>query len=68
MWYEYTEISPDGKFHLRNWSLDICLWLTVSEGTPTRTSSYSREEHLSEENVTTGLVNICETLQRRSFM
>lgn len=29
MLYEQTEISPDGKFHLRNLSLDICLWLKV---------------------------------------
>lgn len=37
---------------------------SASEGTPTQTSSYSGEEHLSEENVTRRLVNICETLQR----
>lgn len=34
------------------------------EGTPTQTSSYSGEEHSNEGNVTRGLVNICETLQR----
>lgn len=37
---------------------------SASEGTPTQTSSYSEEEHLSEESVTRGLVNICEALQR----
>lgn len=37
---------------------------SASEGTPTQTSSYSGEEHSNEENVTRGLVNICETLQR----
>lgn len=37
---------------------------SASEGTPTQTSSYSEEEHLIEESVTSGLVNICEALQR----
>jgi len=29
MLHEQSEISPDGKFHLRNLALDICLWLAV---------------------------------------
>lgn len=37
---------------------------SASEGTPTQTSSYSGDEHRNEENVTRGLVNICEALQR----
>lgn len=31
MLHEQIEVSPNGKFNLKNFSLDICLWLTVPQ-------------------------------------